>query len=143
MKLHDLQPNVPKRARKRKGQGNGTGNGTYGGRGSNGQNQRAGGGVRPGFEGGQSSLFMRMPKNPGFVNPNRVEAQIVSLDLIEEAYEAGDTVSFETLLQKGLVRGNNPKVKILAGGLTKALTVTLPASAGAKATIEKAGGTVQ
>lgn len=62
MKLHDIAPKIKKPARKRRGQGNATGNGTYGGRGMNGQNARAGGGVRLGFEGGQTPLIQRMPK---------------------------------------------------------------------------------
>ena len=136
MKLHDLAPKHKKVNRKRKGQGNATGNGTYGGRGMNGQNARAGGGVRAGFEGGQTPLIQRMPKNPGFNNPNRVEAQVVNLDAIDEAYKAGETVDVASLLEKGLIKKNNNKVKILGNGeLTKKLTagedLSLSASAAA------------
>ncbi len=134
MKIHDLKPGQKKVARKRRGQGNATGNGTYGGRGMNGQNSRSGGGVRLGFEGGQTPLIQRMPKNPGFNNPNRVEAQIVNLDQLDEAYKDGETVSVETLLAKKLITGKNGKVKILGNGsLSKKLTagedIALSASA--------------
>jgi len=87
MKLHDLAPKNKKVNRKRKGQGNATGNGTYGGRGMNGQNARAGGGVRAGFEGGQTPLIQRMPKNPGFRNPNRIENQVIKLADLEANFK--------------------------------------------------------
>ena len=123
MALHNLKPN-PRKKRTRVGQGDGSGKGSFSGRGCNGQNARAGGGVRLGFEGGQSGLLDRMPKQRGFKNPNRVEAQIVSLAKLEEAYKDGETVSLETLVDKGLIRKNNAKVKILGDGeLTKKLTV--------------------
>ena len=146
MKLHELAPKVAKRARKRLGQGNGTGNGTYAGRGGDGQNSRAGGGVRPGFEGGQSGLLDRLPKWRGFKNPNRVEAQIVNLSVLELNFKDGEKVCVQSLMDKGLVRKNNSKIKLLGEGeLTKKLTVGagLLISAAAKKAIEKAGGTVE
>jgi large subunit ribosomal protein L15 len=144
MKLHDLKPKVPKKARKRLGQGNATGQGTYGGRGGDGQNSRAGGGVRPGFEGGQSGLLDRLPKLPGFKNPNRVEAQEVATAIIDANYTDGEIVNFASLLEKGLVRARNAKVKVLLkGDITKKVTVEgLLISKGAQAAIEKAGGKV-
>ncbi len=145
MKLHELAPKVAKKTRKRRGQGNATGNGTFGGRGCKGQNSRAGGGVRPGFEGGQSGLLMRLPKWRGFKNPNRVEAQIVNLDVLELNFKDGDKVSVQDLMDKGLIRKNNSKVKILGDGeISKKLTVDagILLSATAKAAIEKAGGSV-
>lgn len=143
--LGKLSPNKAKKARKRVGRGQASGQGTFAGRGCNGQNSRSGGGVRLGFEGGQSSLLQRMPKLKGFKNPNRVEAQIVSLVTLNEAFADGETVSLETLLAKGLIRSNNSKVKVLNGEIEKKLTISaeLLISASAKETVVKAGGSVQ
>lgn len=143
--LSALAPKHSKKDRKRKGQGSGTGNGTFAGRGCKGQNSRSGGGVRLGFEGGQSGLLARMPKMRGFNNPNRVEAQIVNVGTLNELYKDGETVSIATLIEKGAVRANNSKVKILGKGeCSKKLTVDagLLISASAKALIEKAGGKI-
>lgn len=142
--LSKLAPKFAKKARMRKGQGNGS-KGTFAGRGKNGQNCRAGGGVRQGFEGGQSGLLMRMPKLRGFNNPNRVEAQTVNLDKLDLAFVDGDTVNPATLTEKNLARTNNSKIKVLGDGeLTKKLNLEgLLVSATAKAAIEKAGGTVK
>lgn len=143
MKLSSLAPKFAKKDRKRKGQGNATGNGTYAGRGMNGQNARAGGGVRLGFEGGQTPLIQRMPKFRGFKSINRVEAHPVNLIDLEAQFEAGETVSFDSLVAKGLIRKNASRVKILASGeITKALTIEagITASKTAKELIEKAGG---
>jgi len=144
MKLHDIAPKNPKKDRKRKGQGNATGNGTYAGRGMNGQNARAGGGVRQGFEGGQTPLIQRMPKMRGFNNPNRVENQEIDLGTLEQICKAGDKVDRAYLIDKGLVHHNRGPVKVLASGeLTKKIsTEGIKTSKGAQAAIEKAGGTV-
>lgn len=145
MKLHELKPNMPKKTRKRRGQGNGSGNGTFAGRGCNGQNCRAGGGVRLGFEGGQTPLIQRMPKQPGFRNPNRVETQPVNLSDLEAVFADGDTVHFETLVEKKLVSKTNPKIKVLGGGeITKKLVLEgVLISKTAQKAIEKAGGSVK
>ena len=142
--LSKLAPKVAKKAKMRKGQGNGS-KGTFAGRGCNGQNCRAGGGVRPGFEGGQSGLLMRMPKLRGFKNPNRVEAQIVNLDKLELTFNDGEKVCPSCLAEKGLVRANNAKIKVLGDGeITKKLNLEgVLVSASAKAAIEKAGGSVK
>ncbi len=122
--LQNLKPKNKKVARKRKGQGNATGNGTYGGRGGDGQNSRSGGGVRLGFEGGQSSFLQQMPKKPGFKNPNRVEFAEINLNTIEEHYKKGETVSLETLKAKELIHARAKKAKILGTGtLSKAVKV--------------------
>lgn len=145
MKLHELAPKVKKASRKRRGQGNATGNGTYGGRGMNGQNARSGGGVRLGFEGGQTPLIQRMPKLKGFRNPNRVEAQIIKLSDLEFAFKDGEKVSLASLLDKKLINKNNAKVKILGEGeLTKKLEIEsgILLSKTAKEAIEKAGGKI-
>jgi len=142
--LSKLAPKVPKKAKMRKGQGNGS-KGTFAGRGCNGQNCRAGGGVRPGFEGGQSGLLMRMPKLRGFKNPNRVEAQVVNLDKLELTFKDGAEVNVLSLSEAGLIRKNNAKVKILGDGeITKKLKVEgVLVSESAKKAIEKAGGSVK
>ena len=142
--LSKLAPKVAKKAKMRKGQGNGS-KGTFSGRGCNGQNSRAGGGVRLGFEGGQSGLLMRMPKLRGFKNPNRVETQIVNLDKLDLTFKDGAEVNLLSLIDAGLIRKNNAKVKILGDGeLSKKLNVEgVLVSKTAKAAIEKAGGTVK
>ena len=127
-----------------RGKGNGSGNGTFAGRGCKGQNCRAGGGVRLGFEGGQTPLIQRMPKQPGFRNPNRIESQPLNIDVLELRFEDGETVNIETLVTKQLVNKNNPKVKILGDGeIAKKLTIDgLLVSKSAQAAIKKAGGSV-
>lgn len=145
MKLHELAPKIKKPSRKRKGQGNATGNGTYAGRGCNGQNSRSGGGVRLGFEGGQTTLIQRMPKNKGFRNINRVESKVIKLGQLEEFFKDGEKVSLASLLEKGLIGKNDGKVKILSeGDLTKKVTIEagILSSVTAKAAIEKVGGTL-
>lgn len=146
MKLHELAPKQKKVARKRKGQGNATGNGTYGGRGMNGQNARAGGGVRPGFEGGQTPLIQRMPKRPGFRNPNKIVNQVIRLADLEANFKTGSKVDFAALVEAGLITRKNMGAKILNDGteLTVKLTVSdIQVSGTAKAAIEKAGGKVE
>lgn len=145
MKLNQLAPKLKKTARKRKGQGNATGNGTFAGRGKNGQNARSGGGVRLGFEGGQTPLIQRMPKKGGFRNPNRVETKAVNLSDLEARFEDGAKINLDTLLEKKLITKNDAKVKILASGeLSKKVEIEagILISATAKAAIEKAGGKV-
>ena len=145
MKLHEQAPKVNRKTRKRRGQGNGTGNGTFGGRGCKGQNCRAGGGVRHGFEGGQTPLIQRMPKFRGFKNPCRVEAQILNLSDLETHFQDGDKIDFNILVERNIVKKTNPKVKILGNGeITKKIEITesILISKSAKKAIEKAGGKV-
>jgi large subunit ribosomal protein L15 len=138
---------VPEGATKKKrivGRGNGSTRGGTSGRGSNGQNARSGGGVRPGFEGGQMPLYRRVARR-GFSNyPFKVKYEPVNLKEIEIKYQDGETVSIETLKEKGIVKGKLVKVKILGDGdFTKKVTVDVDkVSAGAKEKIEKAGGNV-
>jgi large subunit ribosomal protein L15 len=144
MKLHDLAPKIAKKAKMRKGQGNGS-KGTFAGRGGDGQNSRAGGGVRLGFEGGQSGVLDRMPKKRGFNNPNRVEAQILNIADLEENFKDGEKVNFESLIKLKLINKNNAKVKILGNGELKKkleIGVELLISESAKKAVEKAGGKV-
>ena len=125
------------------GRGPGSGHGSTAGRGDKGQNARAGGGVRVGFEGGQMPLFRRVARR-GFSNyPFRKEYATVKLEKLN-IFADGETVNRESLLARGLVRASDRLVKILAGGqLKKKLTVQVDkVSAGAQAAIEAAGGTV-
>ncbi len=143
MNLHDLKP-APgaKKNRKRIGQGIGSGTGKTAGKGHKGQKSRAGGGVRPGFEGGQMPLARRIPKR-GFSNYRfATNYQIVNLKDLENRFEAGAEVNFETLVAAGLVRKTGDPVKVLgAGDLGKALTVKVSKfSTSAAAKIEAAGG---
>jgi len=143
MNLHELRP-APgaKKARKRVGQGIGSGNGKTAGKGHKGQKARAGGGVRPGFEGGQMPLSRRIPKR-GFSNYRFAKNyQIVNLRDLESTFSAGAVVDFDALAKAGLVRKAGEPVKILGtGDLGKALTVKAEKfSASAAAKIEAAGG---
>jgi large subunit ribosomal protein L15 len=138
---------APKGANKKKhiiGRGRSTGTGGTSTRGNKGQNSRTGGGVRLGFEGGQTPLFRRLPSR-GFSNAVfRVEYVPVNLLILEKNYSDGETVSYDTLVAKGILKKSETAVKILGKGkLTKKLTVQVAQiSAGAKAAVEKAGGTV-
>ena len=126
------------------GRGPGSGWRKTSGRGSKGQGSRAGGGVRPGFEGGQMPLFRRIARR-GFSNyPFKSEAVVVNLDRIEAKYAEGETVSLETLKEKKLIKNRDLDVKILGrGDLTKKLTFAMKKiSASTREKIEKAGGTV-
>jgi large subunit ribosomal protein L15 len=144
MKLNLLSP-APgtKKDRKRVGRGTGSGHGKTSCRGSKGQKARSGGGVRPGFEGGQMPLARRLPKR-GFHNPFRIEYQPVNVSQLE-SFEAGSEINPAVLFEKKLVRKAAMPVKVLGKGeITRALTVKAHAvSAAAKEKIEKAGGSVE
>ena len=141
MKLHELRA-VPgaTRAPKRKGRGTGTGNGTTAGRGMNGQKSRSGGGVILGFEGGQMPLYRRIPKR-GFTNIWGTEYTVLNVSDLNR-FEAGSTVTPETLKEAGLAKQVKDGIKILGGGdLEKGLTVQ--ANKFSKTAVEKieaAGG---
>lgn len=144
MKLHELQPTAGSRKeRNRVGRGIATGNGKTSGRGHKGQKARSGGGVRPGFEGGQNPLFRRLPKR-GFTNINRKEFAIVNLSTLNR-FEDGTEVTPELLLETGVISKLNDGVKILASGaVEKKLTVKAHKfSSSAKEAIEAAGGSVE
>ncbi len=146
MQLNDLRPaDGAKKKRKRIGRGNSSGHGTTAGRGTKGQLSRSGGGKGAGFEGGQNPLAMRLPKLPGFRNPNRVEYAPVNLDRLEAKFEAGDVVDGASLEAKGIIKKASTPVKVLGDGeLTKALTVKVDkVSASAQKKIEAAGGKVE
>ena len=141
MKLHELKPaEGSRKERNRVGRGIGSGNGKTAGRGHKGQNARSGGGVRPGFEGGQNPLFRRLPKR-GFTNINRKEYAIVNLDTLNR-FEEGTEVTPALLIETGVVSSEKSGIKILGNGtLNKKLTVKAHKfSATAKEAIENAGG---
>src|SRR5690606_26023039 len=103
MKLHELKSaEGSRKTRNRVGRGIGSGNGKTSGRGQKGQNSRSGGGVRLGFEGGQTPLFQRLPKR-GFTNINRKEFAVVNLDTLNR-FEDGTEVTPELLIESGIVR---------------------------------------
>jgi large subunit ribosomal protein L15 len=128
---------------KRLGRGNASGHGTFCGRGCKGQGQRKSGNVRPGFEGGQTPLIMRLPKLRGFRNPNRTESQVLNVSDLE-SFKDGDEVNAAALIEKKLIRNKTLPVKLLGGGkLTKKLTVKVNMiSSSAKNKIVSAGGKV-
>lgn len=145
MKLNELKPvEGAKHAKKRVGRGIGSGIGKTSGRGQKGQNARSGGGVRPGYEGGQTPLYKRLPKR-GFTNIHAHEYAIVNLGDINSLFEAGSVVDLEALKKVGLVKKEHEGVKILGNGeLDKALTIKAAKfSKSAVEKISKAGGTVE
>jgi large subunit ribosomal protein L15 len=144
MKLEDLKPakgSVKKR--KRKGRGFATGMGKTASRGYNGQGQRAGGGVRAGFEGGQMPLFRRLPKKKYFHVVNQINYGTVNVSDLNK-YEANSVVNFISLLQDRKIDNHAQALKILGNGeITVALTVEAHAfTESAKQKIEAAGGKV-
>ena len=144
MRIHTLQPAVGAvKSDKRLGRGIGSGLGKTSGKGHKGQWARSGGGVRPGFEGGQTPLVRRLPKR-GFNNKFAVKYDIVNLDALN-VFEEGTVVTPELLADLRIVTSKNNGVKVLGNGqLTKKLTVKADKfSASAKAAIEAAGGVAE
>ena len=144
MKLNELSPaQGSAKAAWRKGRGPGSGNGKTAGKGHKGQNARSGGGVRPGFEGGQIPLYRKHPKR-GFNNKFAKVYTIVNVEQLN-VFEAGAVVDVEALMAKRIVRKVVDGVKILGNGeLTRALTVKATVfSASAKEKIEAAGGKIE
>ena len=144
MKLHEIKPvEGARHYKKRVGRGTGSGMGKTATRGHKGQNARSGGGVRPGFEGGQTPLFKRLPKR-GFSNVNRVEYAVVNVSDLN-VFEAGSIVDLAALKAKGLVKKVYEGVKVLGNGeINVALTVKVAkVSESAKQKISAAGGTIE
>jgi large subunit ribosomal protein L15 len=151
LSLSNLTPASKRKARKRVGRGLGSGKGRYSGRGVKGQKSRAGSHtMRPGFEGGQMPIYMRLGKQRGNtskdampVGPHRTESQAVNVSELERVFAAGDEVTIESLLEKGLIKSSKLDVKILGGGkLKKKLSITAHRfSKGALEQIAAAGGT--
>jgi large subunit ribosomal protein L15 len=144
MKLHDLKPaEGATTARKRLGRGVGSGLGKTSGKGHKGAKARSGGGKRPGFEGGQMPLTMRLPKR-GFTNKWRVEYATVNVERLN-IFEDGEVVTPVELIESGILKNVQDGVKILGNGeITKKLTVKATKfTAAAKEKIEAAGGKVE
>ncbi len=152
LNLSNLKPAQSKRARKRVGRGQGSGKGRYSGRGIKGQKSRAGSKkMRPGFEGGQMPIYMRVGKQRGAtskdampVGPFRTVVYAVNVRDLEKRFDAGTEVTVEALIAAGLVKNSRHDVKILGqGDLTKKLTISAHSfSKSAREKIEQAGGTV-
>ena len=141
MKLHELSPAEGSvKENFRKGRGAGSGNGKTAGKGHKGQNARSGGGVRPGFEGGQLPLYRKLPKR-GFYNRFATQYAVINLSTLAK-FEDGAVVDLEVLRNCGIVKTNEDKLKVLGNGeLTNKITVKAAVfSASAKEKIEAAGG---
>ena len=144
MKLHDLKPAAgATTARKRLGRGTGSGLGKTSGKGHKGAKARSGGGKRPGFEGGQMPLTMRLPKR-GFTNKWRVEYATVNVERLN-IFEDGAVVTPVELVESGILKNVQDGVKILGNGeITRKLTVKATKfTQTAKEKIEAAGGKVE
>ncbi|MBR4770597.1 MAG: 50S ribosomal protein L15 [Clostridia bacterium] len=142
MKLHELSPNEGSvKENFRRGRGTGSGNGKTAGKGHKGQNARSGGGVRPGFQGGQLPLYRKLPKR-GFHNKFGVVYAVVNVDDLDKKFEEGATVDAEALLESGIISKVCDGIKVLGRGeITKKLTVKAAVfSETAKGKIEAAGG---
>jgi large subunit ribosomal protein L15 len=151
LNLSTLKPAQERKARKRVGRGLGSGKGRYSGRGIKGQKARSGShNMRPGFEGGQMPIYMRLGKQRGPyskdampVGPHRTHTAAVNLRDLDRVFDEGADVTVEALVEKGILKNTRTDVKILGqGDLKKKLTVTAHAfSASAREKIESAGGT--
>jgi large subunit ribosomal protein L15 len=151
LSLSNLKPAQKRRARKRVGRGMGSGKGRYSGRGIKGQKSRSGSHtMRPGFEGGQMPIYMRLPKQRGPhskdampMGPHRTHTVPVNLRDLERVFDDGADATLEAMVEKGLIKNTRTDVKVLGQGeLTKKLAVTAHSfSASAREKIEQAGGT--
>jgi len=144
MRLHELTyTEGARKSRKRIGRGHGSGHGKTAGKGHKGQNARAGGGVRPGFEGGQLPLFKRLPKR-GFTNINHKEYAIVNLETLNR-FEDGAEVTAEALLEAGIIKKLHSGVKILGNGKLERKLIVKVAKASKEAVtqIEALGGQIE
>jgi large subunit ribosomal protein L15 len=152
LNLSNLKPAQARKDRKRVGRGMGSGKGRYSGRGIKGQKQRSGSHkMRPGFEGGQNPIYMRLGKQRGQyskdalpVGPFRTSTAPVNVATLEERFDAGAEVTPESLVEKGVLKNTKTDVKILGNGeLKKKLSVSVHAvSASAREKIEAAGGSI-
>ena len=145
MQQHELRPpKGSKKDRRRKGRGDGSGRGTYSGRGIKGQNSRSGGGVRPGFEGGQQRLIKGMPMLRGFTNIFRTEYSVVNVDTLA-GLAGGSEITPDTLVEVGIVKNLKKPIKVLGDGeLSVAVQVAAHRfSRSAREKIEAAGGSIR
>jgi len=145
MQQNTIKSNQPRKNRKRVGRGDSSGYGSYSGRGMKGQNSRSGGGVRPGFEGGQQPMIKRLPSLRGFTNVFKKQFNVVNLDRIIEKFPEGGDVDTNALVGAGVIRDDSSPTKILGRGT---VTVSFNISANkftrsAKEKIEAAGGSAK
>jgi len=144
MKLNELQPSKGSiKTKKRVGRGDGSGHGGTSCRGSKGQNARSGGGVRPGFEGGQMPLTRRLPKR-GFYNRFRKDVAIVNIGQLQ-AFPKDSVVDADALVASGIVKSSSDRIKVLGNGsIDYSLTLKVNSiSSGAREKIEASGGTIE
>ena len=142
---HTIRPVKTKKKRKRVGRGDASGFGSFSGRGMKGQNSRSGGGVRPGFEGGQLPIIKRLPSLRGFRNRFKILYNVVYLDTLSGVYPSGGDVTPESLVEIGVFKNTKRPLKILGRGNLKA-SLNISAnkfSAAARSKIEAAGGSIQ
>jgi large subunit ribosomal protein L15 len=151
LNLSNLKPAQARKNRKRVGRGQGSGKGRYSGRGIKGQKSRSGSKkMRPGFEGGQNPIYMRLPKQRGgskdamAVGPHRTSTVLVNVSSLEERFDAGAEITLEALVEQGLISNTRTDVKLLGNGdLSKKLSITVhAASATAREKVEAAGGSL-
>jgi large subunit ribosomal protein L15 len=152
LNLSNLKPAQARKNRKRVGRGQGSGKGRYSGRGIKGQKSRSGSNkMRPGFEGGQNPIYMRLAKQRGPyskdampMGPHRTSTIPVNVAALEERFDAGAEVTLEALVEKGLISNTRTDVKLLGqGDLSKKLSITVhAASATAREKVEAAGGSL-
>jgi len=142
---HTIRPAKTKKRRKRVGRGDASGFGSFSGRGMKGQNSRSGGGVRPGFEGGQLPLITSLPSLRGFHNRFKIQYNVVNVDTLSEVYSSGGDVTAESLVETRVFKNTKRPLKILGrGNLKFALNISAnKCSAAARSKIEAAGGSVQ
>ena len=146
IKQHLLKsPNNVKRNRKRVGRGDSSGNGSYSGKGMKGQNSRSGGGVRPGFEGGQLPLIKKLSALRGFNNIFRVEYNVINLKTLQLIFQNNAEVNLEALVQAGVFKNTKQRLKILGSGdIDIAIHVSAHKfSRTAEENIKAAGGSIQ
>ena len=145
MQQNTIKSNQPRKNRKRVGRGDGSGNGSYSGRGMKGQKSRSGGGVRPGFEGGQLPMIKRLPSLRGFTNVFKKQFNAVNLDRIIEKFPEGGDIETKDLVGARVIRDNGHPTKILGRGeVTVALSITANKfTKSAKEKIEAAGGSAK
>ena len=142
---HTIRPVKTKKKRKRVGRGDASGFGSFSGRGMKGQNSRSGGGVRPGFEGGQLPIIKRLPSLRGFRNRCKILYNVVNLDTLSGVYPSGGDVTPESLVEIGVFKNTKRPLKILGrGNLKSPLNISANKfSAAARSKIEAAGGSIQ
>ena len=145
MQQNTIKSNQPRKNKKRVGRGDGSGNGSYSGRGMKGQKSRSGGGVRPGFEGGQLPMIKRLPSLRGFTNVFKKQFNAVNLDRILEKFPEGGDIETKDLVGARVIRDNGHPTKILGRGeVTVALSIEANKfTKSAKEKIEAAGGSAK